>query len=515
MATGAVTPVLIVGAGPSGLILALTLLMSGINVRIIDKDPEFHVGQRGVGIQPRTLELYNLLGVLQDVRATGLDMMPIRLYKFGGGIDSLKTFYVSPPVDATAAVPFPNPMLLGQNRAEAILRSHLEKYGCYVELGTELRTVVQNLDYVTAHVVRKDGDEEKTETIACRWMVGADGSHSAVRKQLRLAFGGEQRSEQSAVGEIEVQGLDVDFRVLLQYTPHLQLDTWQGDVATDGDSSPHIRMVDRLMEGRVFLAGDAAHVHSPAGGQGMNSSMQDGVNLGWKLALVEKGLAKPQILVTYDEERMPVLREMLKLTTDLLNKRTATRADGRGGELGLTNDDILKQLTINYRWSSIVLDERTPLVNPAVYDPYGLLAGTVVRAGDRAPDAPGMRDIRTNAKTSVFKIISASCHTVLLFSHDQAQIKAISAVLRKFPAHAIRSVVIYAKDGPTTPSASEDDTDLVLVDDEGYAYTGYQVCDARVTSIIVVRPDGVIGAIVLGVQGLETYLRLVFSAAAT
>lgn len=105
-------------------------------------------------------------------------------------------------------------MLLGQNRAEAILRSHLEKYGCYVELGTELRTVVQNLDYVTAHVVRKDGDEEKTETIACRWMVGADGSHSAVRKQLRLAFGGEQRSEQSAVGEIEVQGLDVDSRSL-------------------------------------------------------------------------------------------------------------------------------------------------------------------------------------------------------------------------------------------------------------------------------------------------------------
>lgn len=292
-------------------------------------------------------------------------------------------------------------------------------------------------------------------------------------------------------------------------------DLTYGKIQSIGVFSPHIRMVDRLMEGRVFLAGDAAHVHSPAGGQGMNSSMQDGVNLGWKLALVEKGLAKPQILVTYDEERMPVLREMLKLTTDLLNKRTATRADGRGGELGLTNDDILKQLTINYRWSSIVLDERTPLVNPAVYDPYGLLAGTVVRAGDRAPDAPGMRDIRTNAKTSVFKIISASCHTVLLFSHDQAQIKAISAVLRKFPAHAIRSVVIYAKDGPTTPSASEDDTDLVLVDDEGYAYTGYQVCDARVTSIIVVRPDGVIGAIVLGVQGLETYLRLVFSAAAT
>ncbi|EED85347.1 hypothetical monooxygenase [Postia placenta Mad-698-R] len=493
MATGAVTPVLIVGAGPSGLILALTLLMSGINVRIIDKDPEFHVGQRGVGIQPRTLELYNLLGILQDVRATGLDMMPIRLYKFGGGADPLKTFYVSPPVDATAAVPFPNPMLLGQNRAEAILRSHLEKYGCYVELGAELRTLVQNLDYVTAHVVRKHGDEETTETIACRWMVGADGSHSAVRKQLHLAFSGEQRSEQSAVGEIEVQGLDVD-----------------GDVATYRDSRSLCIRGSRETHGREGVLG-----WRPAGGQGMNSSMQDGVNLGWKLALVEQGLAKPQILVTYDEERMPVLREMLKLTTDLLNKRTATRADGRGGELGLTNDDILKQLTINYRWSSIVLDERTPLVTPAVYDPYGLLAGAVVRAGDRAPDASGMRDVRTNAKTSVFKIISVSYHTVLLFSHDQAQIKAISAVLRKFPADAIRSVVIYAKDGPITPSASEDDADLILVDDEGHAYSGYQVCDARVTTIIVVRPDGVVGAIVLGVQGLETYLRLVFSAAAT
>jgi len=143
MSSADILPVLIAGGGPTGLVLALTLVKNGIRVRIIQKDPQFHAGQRGAGIQPRTLEAYNLLGVLPDVLKEGIPITPIRYYKLPGGIEPLETFYMLPPEDPTPSTPFINAWILGQNKAEEILREHLAQYGCEVELCTELRRLLE------------------------------------------------------------------------------------------------------------------------------------------------------------------------------------------------------------------------------------------------------------------------------------------------------------------------------------------------------------------------------------
>jgi len=208
MSSADILPVLIAGAGPTGLVLALTLLKNGVRVRIIQKDPQYHMGQRGAGIQPRTLEVYNLLGALPDVLKTGMSMSPMRFYKLPGGTEPLETFYMIPPEDPTPSKPFNNVWILGQYRAEEILREHLAQYGCEVELGTELRSFEQDTNGVVAHLVKRVDDEEIHESVECRWLAGADGARGVVRKQLGLTFLGEALTNQIIFGEIEASGID-------------------------------------------------------------------------------------------------------------------------------------------------------------------------------------------------------------------------------------------------------------------------------------------------------------------
>ncbi|CCL99757.1 uncharacterized protein FIBRA_01779 [Fibroporia radiculosa] len=548
-------PVLIVGAGPTGLILALTLAKNGVPVRIVEKDAAFHVGQRGVGVQPRTLEIYQFLGALPDVKANGIPVLPFRAYKIGGGDDCVKTFYMSPPTEPTPAIPNPDSWLLGQNVAQRILRSHLAKYNCHVELGTTLHSFEQHDDSVVAKVVRTQADgAEISETIHCHWLVGADGSHSTVRKQLGLTFHGEQRAEEAVVGEIDVQGLDgnflhnwgdpstqmlllrptetkdvfafaflgsLDYKKILSDREELvgtlrkfsgRDDLVFGEVKSVGYFQPHIRMVNKFNVGRVFVAGDAAHVHSPAGGQGMNSSMQDVFNLGWKLALVEKGLASRTLLESYTDERLPVIAEMLKVTTELLNRRSARAREGElegvRTERAYANEEKMKQLKVNYRWSAIVQDERKPFEENAPLDPYGILGDGVVRAGDRAPDAPGLVKVGTGQTLSLFDIFSPSYHTVLVFAGDDTtQVGSVIAVLKNYVSEVIRSVAIYGVD---TAQPGVEGTDMVLLDKEGHARAGYAVEKGPMT-VVVVRPDGVVGAIVLGAGGVQKYFEKIFS----
>ncbi|OBZ66925.1 Pentachlorophenol 4-monooxygenase [Grifola frondosa] len=551
------TPVLISGAGPSGLVAALTLVKNGVPVRIITNDPEHRaVGQRGAG--PRTLEYYNLLGILPDVLNGGASRRFIRIYKLPGGVEPLKTFEMAPHVDPTPAIPYPNAVLIGQDHSEAILRSHLAKYGCHVELGTELRTLEQFPDHVLAHVVKTDGGVERTETIRCRWLIGADGARGVVRKQLGLSFLGETREGQRILfGDVDVQGLDrdhwhiwgdaataivvlrpteyddnsfaivtgskdVDNQTLLKDREALirlihsttnRDDLVIGEFRSMSDFRPNIRMVDRFGAGRGFVVGDAAHTHSPTGGQGLNSSVQDAVNLSWKLALVEKGIAAPSLLETYTEERLPVIAEMLEKTTELLNKTM------RAGDLSAWDrrSGALDQLGVNCRWSSIVVDERASDTDEKnkPSDAYGTAGSTEVRAGDRAPDAPGLVVLRgadsteeTGAQTSLFQTFGISYHTVLLFTTDANVAKAASDILAGYPAGTTRCVVMLPAGASQFPVISGGS---VLIDQEGHAHVGYNVASGTST-IVIVRPDGTVGGVVLGVEGLRRYFKSIFSA---
>ncbi|KAG1793055.1 FAD binding domain-containing protein [Suillus plorans] len=533
-------PVLVVGAGPVGLVAALTLLQNGIPVRIIDKDHHPRIGQRGVGTWPRSLEVYNFLDV-SEVNSLGKSPPPIRSYK-PGTLEPLKDSSMVPHLEPTPAIPFHGPKLMGQQLLDVILRRHLEKFSCSVEMGTELRSFEQCDEGVTA-ILAKNGISETFDT---KWIIGADGAKSVVRKQLGLTFLGETRDDIRIVtGDIRLTGVGLD-RVhwhrfgnfnkrglSLRATDEIAEDGWQfflygreldltkiaeneelvfetiaslipteitfEKVVWMSDFRANIRMVNKFSEGRVFVAGDAAH---PTGGQGLNSGVQDAFNLGWKVALVQKGLADKSLLETYSAERLPVISEMLEVTTSILDKATAS------GDLTAGRSPVLYMLGINCRFSTIVLDEFVTSVERKPINAYGVLDEGHLEAGDRAPDAPNMLQVGGAEldTTTLFGLYRPWYHTMLVFSPSLTDATPILGALEAYDKSVVRSAVVLPSSASVTPVTSPD---LVLVDRDGYAYSTYLV-EAGQMKVFVIRPDGVIGAIVHGAEGVKRYFSNIF-----
>ncbi|KAG2052916.1 hypothetical protein BDR06DRAFT_1021729 [Suillus hirtellus] len=532
-------PVLVVGAGPAGLVAALTLLQNGVPVRIIDKDPNPRIGQRGPGIWPRSFELFNFLNV-PEVYELAKPVLTIRSYKHGTmefATESLMTQYVEP----TPTIPFHVPKLIGQQLLDVILRRHLEKFSCSDEMGTELRSFEQSDEGVTA-VLAKNGI---LETFHTKWLIGADGARGIVRKQLGLTFLGETRDDiRLVMGDIRLHGLDREYwhrfgtfkrGVSLRPTDEIGEDGWQfAIIDNDLDTTKvaqseeliceiiasaipteitvnklvwvsefraNIRMVNKFSEGRVFVAGDAAHVHSPTGGQGLNSGIQDAFNLGWKLALVEKGLADKSLLETYNAERLPVISEMLEMTTTILNQALKTDS------MTAARTPILFMLGINYRFSNIVLDEFAIPGKPI--NAYGVLDEEHLEAGDRAPDASNLVQVGgggSDVKT-LFSLYRPWYHTVLVLAPSHADAIPILGALEAYDTSVVRSAVVLPSSASVTSVASP--ADLVFVDQEGHGYSAYLV-EAGQTRVFVIRPDGVIGAIVHGTEGVKKYFSGIF-----
>jgi hypothetical protein len=297
-------------------------------------------------------------------------------------------------------------LITPQWRVEEALRALLERSGGQVELATELVGIEQDESTVTATLRRDDGEER----VRCRYLVGADGGRSFVRKSLQVPFEGETwKDERMYVGDVRVRGLDRDawhswpnhpggwlalcplpstdtFQLQAQVPPGDQpepsMELFQKLVAERASGMDirltdapwlslyraNVRMVARYRIGRVFLAGDAAHVHSPAGGQGMNTGIQDAYNLGWKLERVLRG-APDALLDTYEEERLPVAANVLGISSKLYKQIAKDEA-------ALRRDAITLQLGITYKEMS--LSASAPGVTLSL------------SPGDRAPDAPGL-----------------------------------------------------------------------------------------------------------------------------
>ncbi len=373
--------VLIVGSGPTGLALACDLARRGVQFRIVDKARTYFIGSKGKGLQPRSLEVMDDFGIAGQILANGKFHIPFRGYdgsKVLGEKDIHEGRYPTPNV------PYASPLITPQWRVEEALRELLERHGGRVEFGTELTGIEQDEGSVTATLRSDDGEER----VCCRYLAAADGGRSFVRKALQVPFEGETwKDERMYVGDVRLRGLDREawhswpnhpdgwlalcplpstdtFQLQAQappgFEPEPSLELFQqwvnertGGMDIKLTDAPwlslyrvNVRMAARYRIGRIFLAGDAAHVHSPAGGQGMNTGIQDAYNLGWKLQRVLTG-APDALLDTYEEERLPVAANVLGLSTKLYRQITA---DDEGA---IRRDAVTLQLGITYREMSL------------------------------------------------------------------------------------------------------------------------------------------------------------------
>ncbi|MHA6619544.1 FAD-dependent monooxygenase [Pseudonocardia sp. DLS-67] len=480
--------VLVVGAGPTGLVLGIELARRDVPVRVVERSPVAPAGSRGDGLQPRTLEVFDDLGVLDAVLAAGAPPAAMQAYSGDRFLGEKRMGQWREP---TPDVPHPNGHVLGQDRTEAILRARFTDLGGRIEFGTALEGFEQDASGVTATLAGAAG----RETVRTAVLVGADGGASTVRRTLGIPFEGRtDDSVRMLLGDVRVAGLEHDTGYwfadehdlrrgifmsplpggdLFQFATPIENgieDPEQAvraafaefcrlpgvamrEVAWSTVWRPNVRLARRFRVGRVFLAGDAAHAHPPTGGQGLNTGVQDAYNLGWKLAAALAAGPDHEaetLLDSYEAERRPVAEHVLALSEKLLRRHVegATDAHERGRET--------HQLDIGYRGSPIVRDERA---RPGR-----------LQAGDRAPD--GQVVDATGRRLRLFDLFRGPHATLLVFGEPAAA--AVPDAAR---------IVLPAGRTPTGTA---------VVDAEGLVAAAYDVPDG---TAVLVRPDGYVGAI--------------------
>ncbi|MFE2146892.1 FAD-dependent monooxygenase, partial [Streptomyces sp. NPDC059456] len=445
---GAAADVLVAGAGPVGLTAAAELRRRGISCRIVDRLPARLPYAKAVGIQPRTLEIWDRMGFVRAALEAAVLMRGQLTYV--NGVEQPRLDLALPP-----GVPY-RFAALPQYETERLIEEFLAGFGTPVERGTGLVSFVQDADGVTCRLTGPAGDEE----VRTRYLVGCDGAHSTVRKGLGLGFEGGAFPEEYMLADVEVDwdlpygygvramhrdaGGAVDdvlvciplpgagrYRVSMMVPPELSAAPPQGGDGVvhglEGARAPglgHIqtvldrlspqpvtasamrwssvfrishRLVDRYGGGRVFVAGDAAHIHPPTGAQGMNTGIQDAWNLAWKLALAVEGAAAPALLASYDAERRPVGEEVVGRTV---------RQSAEGVQADPEDADTLMmrqaQLLVGYRGSPVV--QR--------WEPDG---GPGPRPGDRAPDCGGLTGDIAAYPLRLYDLLRGREHVLLLY----------------------------------------------------------------------------------------------------
>lgn len=470
--------VLISGAGAAGLTLAIDLARRGVSFRLIDRSDRPFPGSRGKGVQPRSLELFEDLGLLDRMVAAGGPYPLLRTYDG----QTFQDTAMMERRESTPAEPYGEPLMLPQNINETLLRERLAELGHYVTSQCELLGFEQDEEGVTARLKSASGEE----TLRVRYLVGADGGRSLVRHTLGIDFPGETLPGRALVADLVLEGLSRDRwhrwnaagggHVSICPLGGTELFQLQAGIVRPGEPDlsvtginrliaertgrsnivahkvlwasayvMNVRLADRYQVGRAFLAGDAAHVHPPTGGQGLNTSVQDAYNLGWKLAAVLSG-APQALLATYEAERRPIAAHVLGLSTNLL------RAARERGEMRRGRDT--QELDIGYPDSPLALDLRG--------------RSGRIRAGQRAPDAvcrgAGGQPIR------LFDLFRGPHWSLLGYDVDR---------------HALG----HPRGGLIIHSVGERGD---IVDTKGHVRDGYDLAPG---DCVLVRPDGYVGAI--------------------
>ena len=526
-------PVLIVGAGPTGLMMACELERHDIPFRIIDKKPEPTQGSNATWIQTRTLEIFDAIGMADQFLKIGHPCYSINFYDNGKHLANL-------PLNQIEST-YPFILMLPQCETELLLTNKLKKSKIRVERSFELIDVKQSNNTVISTIKLPNGD---LESVTSNWLVACDGANSTVREKCRIPFPGEDISEQFMVADAKMTSYlptneihvffdkgtifpergtifsafpwgSQDYRLSANlysevprqtFHPHevkeVVADRTYGNFIVENVSwiSPfwiHGKIVDSLQHGSIFLAGDAGHIHSPAGGQGMNTGLQDAFNLAWKLALVIKGKAKTSLLESYQLERYSVVNKIVDQTERLtkmmlfdktffskLHQFTKNISQAKTAKK-VANE--LTQINIKYQNSPIIDDKNKITTTP--------------HQGERAPD------VIIDESTHLYQYLRNSLHNILIFLEKNQEKHKLNEVInlqqelnQSFPdlikIHIVSTVGIHI--------------DNLIFDKGSVIFKRYDVEDF---AICVIRPDNYIGYfskkldVNLLKQFLERYLK--------
>jgi len=433
---------MVVGAGPTGMLLAAELARRNVTVRLLEKRHRPAEHSRALGIVPRTMEMFETLGLIDELLTHGHRVQGIRIY--GKERQRLAELDLR-----SLPTRYPFMLLLSQTRTEAILRHHLEESGVEIQWGTEVKSFREDREGVRASLQSAQGEQD----VFCTYLAGCDGAHSTVRKGAGLEFKGQAYQQNWLLADVSLEPrLDPKFMHLficptgpIIFFP-LPENVWRivamrpGTVQDAGQATLeeiaamlernqlghlqphrplwvagfaiHHRHTKQLRQGRVFLCGDAAHIHSPAGGQGMNTGLGDAFNLGWKLAAAAKGTGTETLLDSYEKERLSVIKGVLELTDRMTRMMAATAGPavwirewvmpfaaklGMGKRMG----ERLSQLQVGYPHRPAVLPDarRKPPMIPV---------------GSRIPSMP-LKNQHTGREATLPELLSRGRLVLLLF----------------------------------------------------------------------------------------------------
>jgi 2-polyprenyl-6-methoxyphenol hydroxylase-like FAD-dependent oxidoreductase len=515
--------VLVVGAGPVGLLLATELARDGVDAMVIERLPRRSPFCKALGVTARTLEIFDDLNIADEAIDAGMWLTGIHAWRDGVLADTI----------SIPAGPLPYGVLsLPQYETERILEAGLHRHGGAVRYGWTLVELQPGTDGVQATIDCGDGS---ARTLACRWVVGCDGAHSKVRAALGLPFEGGQYPQTFVLADC-----DVDWKLargpMHRFTWSSKEErattgavavpvpgnrrryrlsaAFDADVAEVPGGAPTLAMVEKLIlpslpagtrlsslrwssvyrishrivphygEGPMLLAGDAAHIHPPVGGQGMNTGLQDAHNLAWKLALVARGLAAPSLLASYTRERQPVGMEVVE--------RTTAAMDGVFARKALSVGMRETQLWIHYRDSPLVKDE---LAQPHPTAPV---------PGERAPDVCGLQQAYVGRPRRLHERVGKGRH-VLIGYIDPAQTDGLLDML-----HVLRAALGRHAEGlaivPSGAGLPPPDSVHALTDASGQFAETFGALRGMVW---LLRPDGHLGwrgHLDAGPDGVNRYL---------
>lgn len=520
--------ILVVGAGPVGLMLAILLKKQGISCRIIDKMSTRQGYCKALGIQPRSLEIWDDVGILNPILNEGLCFKESRTFQDGIEIHST-------PI-TLPELPF-GFLSIPQFKLEDTLVKQAQELGLEIEQGIELLHFEQSDHEIVAEL--RDNNTGTEDKLRCNYLVGCDGAHSLTRKLLNLSFEGGKFPQTFMLADVRVHWEFAHqttyrfnyshghfdntvifvpyrgnnrFRISTTVPEYLMAEIKDGkptleqfnlilkkavpvDITLDDlrwSSMYQIshRIVNHYSSGRVFLAGDAAHIHPPIGGQGLNTGIQDVYNLAWKLALVLKNQAEATLLESYHEERYPVGLDVVNRTHERMLNKTLDMTDAHYSLL------LNSQTLINYRTSSLSKAEALPSEDWATMP------------GDRAPDVCMLKRDITNFTTRLFEILRGNQFNLFVYMDNTLPSTKRDAVLEESEKlrHSLGLLANIYLIAPADFTLSENSSLTLVSDLENNFQAAYK---AHARNVYLIRPDNYIAyqSDQLNCQEIQNYFK--------